>query len=336
MKHLFSALLTIGTGTAFTQPVLDAANSAPEPGQSYTVNQGIYQDPPSGGAAQVWDFSTLVTQGAALVELVAPAGTANAAAFPGSDVVETSAASIQLRYFDNSPLGLILLGYSAPSQGFVLPFAPAVMARPYPCTFGNEWSGTYGGSTTFQGFNVLVSGSYEGEADGYGTVVMPWGTVENVLRTRLLLTETQLFIGAGQSVNQQETWDFHAPGSSYPLVRFSERRTQNQGGGFDVDTQSLLWMGNPTTSIGAMGEVSSLSIFPNPAIDVVMVSSTEAVEMIHLLDATGRQVRTLSAMGSTAAPFTIDLDGLAAGSYTVQVQLINGPLIVSKLVVEAR
>jgi hypothetical protein len=318
------------------QPILDAANSAPQPGQSYTINQGLYQPPPVGGAAQVWDFSTLATQGSALVELVAPAGTASAASFPTSDVVETSVASAQLRYFENSPLGLILLGYSAPSQGFLLPFSPPIMARPYPCTFDNEWSGTYGGSTTFQGFNVLVSGSYEGEADGYGTVVMPWGTVENVLRTRLLLTETQLFIGAGQSVNQQETWDFHAPGSSYPLIRFSERRTQNQGGEFDVDTQSLLWMGNSTTAVHGHEEAGMLSIFPNPATEAVTISTTERIEDLRVMDATGRQVKALRPMGTTSAVYTLDLNGLAAGAYTVQVQLVNGQLAVSKLVVEGR
>lgn len=79
---------------------------------------------------------------------------------------------------------------------------------------------------------------------------------------------------------------------------------------------ALQWLLNGTSGIGNITGVQSIDLFPNPATRSVAITgvSTGIQMPVQLIDASGRIVLT----GRTGSlPFTLDLNGISPGCYTV-------------------
>ncbi len=74
------------------------------------------------------------------------------------------------------------------------------------------------------------------------------------------------------------------------------------------------------TGINGSDRTTACSLQPNPAVDVVVVDGPAVSVRVRIVDATGRQVGM--EQGGTA-PLRIELHGLAAGRYSVQVTLAD-------------
>jgi hypothetical protein len=87
-----------------------------------------------------------------------------------------------------------------------------------------------------------------------------------------------------------------------------------------------------TTGIPQYGNVDyHVLVYPNPATDVVMLRcDREDIAEVYLYNVLGRQVRRVRLDASQGE---IELNGIAPGTYLLQVVMRNGDVIREKLII---
>lgn len=301
---------------AHAQPTLTFASNAPVVGTQYTLHyDGEYVSPGNAGAMQTWDLTGLATDSIDVLEMVAPSSTTNGDQFPNATVAELS--SPVTTYYQVTPEGISFAGSDDGTSLIVNAPMPKYVA--FPCTMGSTWSTPHAAEFTYDDNEVFRSGTVSGHADGYGTVIMPWGTVDNVLRIHLqnvMQDSLALF-------TMDYTYDsylYYVPGQSYPLAELVTA-TIDMGFGNPTVTQFCRWTGEISTGVVAMPPTGNeLSAYPNPTNDVVnfaVPTGMAANATVTVLDASGRAVqqeRPVVMSGSTAQ---VDLRQLVPGIYTL-------------------
>jgi len=164
------------------------------------------------------------------------------------------------------------------------------------------------------------------EADGYGTLTMPWGTVNNVLRIHML-NEMQDSLALFTMDYTYDSYLYYVAGQSYPIAELVSA-TIDFGFGTPQLVQFSRWTGAITTGIDApVSDAAALNAYPNPTSDVVNIVVTDdmaANASVAVLDAMGRvahQERLVVFSGSTAQ---VDMGHLAPGIYTLVIMGGNG------------
>lgn len=328
MKQCYAVLLFASATLAQAQPSLTSAGIFPPIGASFQVNQGVYEDPSPGGADLTWDFSALVSGATGTMNYVDP----DITEFGSQFVSATVASSIQgqIRYFSNDGFsGLLEQGYANEPADFTFPWVSPMTVVPPAVDYLDTWNDTYGGQTVFQGSTFERSGDMNGVADGWGTVIMPYGSIDNVLRIRLIIHYTDVTIGAAGEFTETY-YRYYAPGISEPLVS-TLFKIENLGqGATSFVGSSLIWLSEVTTGVNTTANTAAFSMFPNPARDQVRIVAPGTVK-VELADMQGRVVCSRTINNGTNV---IDLDGLLAGTYAVSTIDLNGDRMQHLLVVE--
>jgi hypothetical protein len=321
-------LLTLLAATAFAmnaqaQPTLTFATNAPVIGTQYTLHyDGEYVDPGNAGAMQTWDLTGLSTDSIDVLELVAPSSTTNGDQFPDATVAELS--SPVTTYYQVTPEGISFAGSDDGSSLIVNAPLPKYLA--FPCTMGSSWSAPHAAEFTYDDNVVFRSGTVSGVVDGYGTAIMPWGTVQNVLRIHLqnvMQDSLALF-------TMDYTYDsylYYVPGQSYPLAELVTA-TLDLGFGNPTVTQFCRWTGELSTDTEAPAFTKNdLNAYPNPTSDVVniVLSAAKATApSLTVLDAAGRAVHQERLLVTSSCTAQVDLRELVPGIYTLVVQNGDG------------
>lgn len=71
---------------------------------------------------------------------------------------------------------------------------------------------------------------------------------------------------------------------------------------------------------------STLKVFPNPAVDVVNVSSKEEIKAVSIMDLSGKRVKAVQTKGE------VNVSSLTKGTYILQVLYTNGSVENTKLI----
>jgi hypothetical protein len=90
----------------------------------------------------------------------------------------------------------------------------------------------------------------------------------------------------------------------------------NEGGGTAVENR----------------EVANISIYPNPANDMVSIRSDLEISSIRILDMTGRTLRSVSSINNFST--TMNVSDLAGGVYLITISDMEGGASVKKLRVQ--
>lgn len=326
MKQLITLALLTASSVLCAQPVLDATNTSLVPGPTYNVNISAFQDPGPAGAQVTWDFSGLVINATAQVNLLDPATDLLGELFPQATLITTNNLSQQAKgyqvttaFLDNwgtfRNSGQILLLYTDPMRELVI-----------PCSLGTSWTDT--DLADFWSGNTALgsrSGSTIGTSDGFGDLIMPYGTISGVLRVRLeqsILDNTSF--GVASTVG--ERYQYYKPGFPAPIVETIDLTTTSSGG-TTVD-RVIQWIDESSTGLSTLrGMDLGLAAFPNPAIGSTTVTFAASGEGLMLLtDASGRTVRSI-ALGELPPGIhqrEMDLVGLASGPYVLRVLAESG------------
>ncbi|MBS1580659.1 MAG: T9SS type A sorting domain-containing protein [Bacteroidetes bacterium] len=311
------------------QPTLTLATNAPVAGTDYTIEHGPYVSPGNAGALQSWDLSGLTSDSTAALQLVLPSATTNGAQFPIATVAEVSAPVTS--YYQVSADGIRFAGSDDGTSLIVNTPAPTYLA--FPCSMGTTWSTPYAATFNYDGNDVFRSGTVTGEADGYGTVTMPWGPVQDVLRIHLMnvLQDSMELFTLEYTL---DSYLFYRAGQSYPLVQLVTA-TIDMGFGQPQVEQFSRWADEISTGMAAPSVADQdLLLYPNPTsgeVDMRMPAGAGANATASILDAAGRvvhQERVPVSGGSTAR---LDLHDLAPGLYTVQLTDGQGACATARL-----
>ncbi len=145
------------------------------------------------------------------------------------------------------------------------------------------------------------------EVDGWGSLILPGGTFD-VLRVKTVITGSDsINIPAaelGFSIPKNQTiYAWYAPGEGTPVLSIVEIA--------DIPLLASFKTGGPVSSIYEANSAPFSVVGPVPARDYVVLSGVQAGQVLQVLDAMGRFVRS----STVDANLGVQLGGLAKGAY---------------------
>ncbi|RYZ49714.1 MAG: hypothetical protein EOP49_15670, partial [Sphingobacteriales bacterium] len=262
MKRLILPILLLSSLHAMAQPNLTSANSLPTPGMSTTYNTTDIGTPGSGGANQTWNFATIPNNGNLTTDYITCSAAPDCGVMTGSNVVASSSGTYM--YYQNSNSASSIRGMAA--GGVVMNFTnPEDMMR-FPMTYNTNYSDSFLVSYT-SGVPFIRRGNVTVTADGYGTLILPTGTYNNVLRVHRVeeYRDETMGIVMFETVGDQYMW-YQA--GNHDVILSSVNLTINGTSATKVD----VYTATPTSTNDVNMFETALTIFPNPASELVTVS----------------------------------------------------------------
>lgn len=155
-----------------------------------------------------WDFSGMLAGDHTVVTTTdAPAGQWFSPQFTTATyTTKLSDTSTLLGVFQAGGQSLLLQGVVSPTSGAQqteVTYTPAAEILGFPMMMGSGWSSTSTIKGTDSGVDVLYTEKYASTVDAHGTVKVPYGTFQDVLRVQTTLTRT---VGAVVTVTQSLTF----------------------------------------------------------------------------------------------------------------------------------
>lgn len=307
--------LTLSATTVLAQPTITSA-TAGGVGDVFsisTVNVEAF-DPGPSGAGVTWDFSGITLTGATTsYTYVNPATTPYADDFPDANVAAEQGGGIY-SYYKITSSEWSLQGLYPATLSMVYSDPEVLMNFPmsYGDTFSDDFFCNY-----FAGYETNRDGSVTVEADAYGTLILPDGSYDNVLRVVLYETVSEEFIGLPYTSDYEITNYFYLrEGTKGPLFQYSYFE---MGGPFPSTSENAS-INNLIGAVGVENNVAdnTISLFPNPAQSIAIVDTRNLqADVIEIYDLSGRIV--LQSNPSAQSYSTIDISSLAEGTYIVRV-----------------
>lgn len=317
MKHLYPlSLLVLSPLIGTAQPVLDYSTNGTLPGDAFVYQAGPWVDPGTAGADQTWDLTGLSTDSIINILFVDPATTPDGASFPSATIAASESGGYTYSEFNATGgyfHGLALTG-----------FTPAVYSDPmqqvvFPATLGTAWTDDFGGTFDILGTTVTRTGTITAEADAYGTLQLPWGTLTDVLRVSGTEAYTDDY-GLGTLTYENNYYDYLQAGTRYPIVHIFSTTTSFFGNTTTIT--GAQWMnGIPTNITTAASGGENLVVRIDASDRAIVVALPEHLigeTVLELLSTTGvvlQQRRIGSTDGRTVR---LDAQGSASGVYLVR------------------
>lgn len=264
MRKFTTVLLMFLSVLTFAQPTI-TENNIPQLGDSVViaicsdqVNAG------SSGAEQTWDFSTLNEIEEQYFKFLSPTEAPKKDSFPTANVVGRSwENSFSFYQTDGSALGVA--GYVLPmelSDTTLQVFDDLQDLAQFPFTFNSTFTDTYSGTSHIAGVGAFpFDGTITFEADGYGTLILPNATYENVVRYHFVSTQQNYFNGIPAGTQTKEQWGWISEDYRFWLLLMEVNTVQgiaNELVWYDKNPYPVV----PTTTKDVNQD--NLAIYPNP------------------------------------------------------------------------
>ncbi len=188
----------------------------------------------------------------------------------------------------------------------------------YPFTYGSGNEDTYSADYLSGANNIIEEGTITLEGDAYGTLKLPYGTIDNVLRIKTIMDYTQDIDGVLELTYHVETYAWYHPSSSYPLLYIY---TEQLDGGNAF--KKVKYSNNNVVNIAVgVNDITrhdfSLTSYPNPA------TNNEVVTVAYELDKPAQvQVNVYNMLGQLMTP--LENAQRNAGQHNLQLSLKEYP-----------
>lgn len=325
MKSLLTCLCTLLCAAALAQPTITGHTNNPLPGDKYHIRgcdtTGASMGP--AGAGVTWDFSSLATDYVDSISFLACAATPYCDSFPGAALAVTFDGS----YFDYLRADTNEFSSLGSHDGmYIWRYDDAYAITMYPMTYG-----TIKIDTVAQHYDTVFYAWATDTfvADGYGTLKLPSGEYDSVLRVHIIATEKDSILTSPGNYTvshyRTESYNWYRPGFRFVLCS-QYYDTAGAGTPYLADVWYCPYT-LPTPPPAGLAEIAYLSgpvLYPVPADDAVVLKVHSAGKQevrINIVDVHGRagiepQVHELSA-GSNEISFRTS--HLAPGTYLMQV-----------------
>gem|GEM_PF-2776775 len=316
------------------QPVVTADGAMPFLGFSYTeITASSFVDDPQTGPDVVWDFSGLEAGLQRYITWSAIPNQQQQDTWPNAEFLRSGGGG----YFSVSPEGVYYHGTQHLLSQLV--YQDPELVVKFPMNFGDSWSDEWAGTQTGNGTRV---GKRQALVSGYGTLLMPWGEVNDVLRVDLVDSLVIRIDPTAEPYLLLDTVSQYFK-NGYQWWLLEARNSTRFGGGFGAPLQTLTVKYMDALSTSLVGDFLSgqegLLLFPNPVDDrlYVQVPRSYANATVEVLDATGRSVLQQRIGGTTEVEVVLEFNvqGLAPGHYIVRSRdlagsMINRPFVVHR------
>lgn len=316
---------------SMAQPSIPAGSALPYSGYTHSwITATSFIDLPSSGANSIWDLSGAVASFTRTVGW-GPV-TYNQSFFPEASLYRDgegqqwwSAAADSVSYYGRQQL-LSIEAYDDPKLVFRLPLV-----------VGDSWTDLFAGGAT--GYSS-VSGEFAAEVTGYGTLILPDETYEDVLRVDIVDSTLRVPFGSGPSVLIVDSLArFYKAGIPWYLAEVMKRTTIT-GTTSPVSNNYLTYMA-PDLNVGqreGLTEDGRIKLFPNPTTDHLLLDGLSPKEnySYQVVDVSGRTVRTAAFVrvqegGSRAR---VDLGSISPGHYILLFNNGAGAVVAHSFIVE--
>lgn len=293
--------------------------------QISTVSQSNLSQGATGANAS-WDFSNLNSGSTVSASVVAASSTSQASLFSGSSIAVAynpgltfgSVAMISHEYLSGGGDGLINHGFV--TSDLTINYSDPQTTLSFPFTYLDQNTDQFAAAYEVGGSMLDRSGTVTTIADGYGTLILPYGTIENVLRVKIIQDYSDSINGEEFFKYFTETYAWYSPDLAYPLLVISSEVVE---GSPQPAVSTVYYAESPAVNYQPVGVedlspiVSEFVSSPNPARDFGQISYQlieNAPVQLSIFNAVGQKVSTL-----------VDEKYQAVGAYSTQVDWNNYP-----------
>lgn len=212
---------------------INQRDNAPHIGDNLIKKQIEYINPGKGGENVTWNFSNLTV----LIDKYeanysAPNITEDQMYHLGFDIIDPAKSPANsliiytdnqvntMYYFEIKNNQLQAMGHENPTT--LLKYNPRMVQDKYPTYYGDSYKYDYQSDVWYSGRNDFrTKGYYEMKADGYGTITLPSGTYNNVLRIKYVQTMQYIplrGVWEGPLKYEITTYKWYIKGYRYPVL----------------------------------------------------------------------------------------------------------------------
>jgi len=320
MKKIYLSLLSVMSVISLNAQ-LTQANQAPSPGDSYSMYRCDSVGPGNAGAAQLWDFSAVITHSNIVNTYTSIAATYTD--YPGASIaVFSSSTDVSYYHSDVNSLqyfgGNFGVGTGLTAVAGNAKYTSAAIRMAYPMSLNSTSSTAISGTISVTA-PLPATGTFTGTssvlADGTGTLILPGSgnTFANALRVK----SSQAFTFTTSIANgtvQQEYYEYYVQGFKFPMFTIATATANTPLG----STTQTIVLRDKTPGLTSIQKQSieagyTVNVFPNPAVSSVNFStnSTQA-KFVSIFDITGKLIAKLNFEDGKT---TLDVSSFNLGLY---------------------
>jgi hypothetical protein len=308
MKQKITLLLILSVGFINAQPIINSLNLPTnfEANAFYGGNPGGF-DVGSSGSNVTWDYSSLIILEVGTYKTIPVAGSTYSSNFPTSNLCfkQTYFGSDFFFYHKQSSTKLEMLSFG------------------YNIAAGSGYSYTTNPKTLFEFpfvFNTSFIDSYQSQSDpnpisdtiiydAFGTLIMPFGTYNNVIRKKISLSDGTI----------NYSWWNSNP--LYPILEAD-----------NVENNIYIYQPTLVSNNKELVFESEISISPNPTNEKTYINFNNEQKNISItiFDEVGKELKNIKFSGKQ---FILDRSNFVNGIYYINFKNSNGELVCKKLIV---
>lgn len=321
---LFSSLII--SGAIFAQPTHTFPLDTDLYGDDITFNIANTVDEGPSGANQTWDFSGLSSSVALPGTLEDPANTPFAGQYPNADMIGVFPDVFGTQYYiyDHQSDGVYTLGLEL--EGLVSqPYSNPRRDLASPLSYLDAYSDSAYFQSESLGFVTEGASNFVAEVDGYGTLITPEGTFENVLRLHTVETTELVFdVGIGPPVITESIIDSYAwviDGFPIPVMLTFDQITDGQ-----PQEGNSRYLSGLIVFTKEANTLEGVSLYPVPAVDFVTLdlgNNDIGQAEVRLFDVKGSLIKSFQ-QNPGQQQIRIDVNELPSGFYSVQIVAEEG------------
>ncbi|MBL4594060.1 MAG: T9SS type A sorting domain-containing protein [Flavobacteriales bacterium] len=242
---------------------------------------------PQSGTNQTWNFSSA---GGALgtTNYINLASSVEPATYPSANLVESTSTNAE-NYYSSNTTDYSVVGQLTPNIVRAIYTNPRETLK-FPITYPNVFNETFAGTVENIGAGQTFdrSGTNVISADGYGTLILPYATVNNVLKVSVMGSYVDLQ-GATQIASYTDTIiTFY---DAINKVFIASYTVLYVNGALISTTTNYINQADLVTGItGVNHKENNVLIYPNPTSKSFTIKSNIKLDNITIVDITGKVV----------------------------------------------
>lgn len=321
MKKLYFIVASIIACTSANgQITLTSANNTPVVGNSltYFIDNAPTIPMPLPGTNQTWNFASAAGTSTAL-NYINLSSSVEPTTYPSANLVEVSGSGES--YYNSASTSYTLEGLLTPGTLRIIYSDKREMLK-FPITYPNVFNETFAGTVEniSAGQTFDRSGTNVISADGYGALILPYATVNNVLRVTVARDYDDL-LGQTPIANYIDTLiSFYNATTKAVIASYSVTYVN---GSLIASQSSYIAQADLVTGIDVIvNNANNVIIYPNPAKDQITIKSTSPIENVTIIDLTGKIIKEISPSFGLAQQ--VNTSDLSQGIYFVNYADENG------------
>ncbi len=188
----------------------------------------------------------------------------------------------------------------------------------FPMSLGTSYTDAVDGEAIANGVTAAMSGSATITVDGTGTLLLAGTTYPNVIRIKTIenISGTVPLVGV-VTITRTSYLYYNLTVSKLPIFIYG--KVDADLGSMGVTNTKTVWSKDPLMGYAGLNDNTNqpkVSIYPNPAADIVNIS-TQNAKSITILNSIGQTVYTTNVNNTT---HSIDVSQLATGVYFIEIK----------------